>query len=662
EDIQYEYDVDATDGDGDSLVYTLTQNPTGMSIDAATGIITWTPVQSDVGTNQVIVKVVDETGESATQNYNVTVSNVNDVPVITSTPVTIATVDVLYQYDVTATDGDADSLVYSLTQNPTGMSINTSTGIILWTPVQSDVGTHPVSVSVNDGNAGSTNQNYSVTVFNNFFPNYYAVDVGSWPETVAIGDLNNDGKNDVVLGTGFYVDPANDHSLFIFLQDNSGNLNTPIKINLTNPSHQSINSIKSGDMNGDGLDDIICGNYDRIEIFLQTDVGITTSSYSLTTDNSRWITIGDYNNDGLKDVAGISWSSNEVDVFLQQSDGLLVFSETLSVEYGGYNDIETGDVNNDGLDDIVVMSGQSNISNIGILTQSINGGFNEAVYYDNERDPWGLSNGVAVGDINNDALSDVVISYGGNAPNSWIGSFLQNQDTNLLNPVIENSSYGIPESTEISDINSDGLNDIIVLHGGSRVGVYFQNDDGTLSSEQPYTIPYASSYNPHGLAIGDINSDGSNDIVIANYSHGLVVLNNAFETPIADAGSYPTFNVDSDCQALVTLDGSGSSDPNGDMLTYVWSGPFPEGGGTVTGSSPTVTMPKGYSTITLTVDDGNGSIASDSAIIIVIDNTPPVLSCLADITISNDPGVYGAVVTYTSPVGTDNCPGATTSQ
>ena len=498
----------------------------------------------------------------------------------------------------------------------------------------------------------------------NFFPNYYAVDVGSWPETVTIGDFNNDGKNDVVLGTGYYFDPVNDHSLFIFLQDGSCNLNTPIRINLVNPHHQSISSIKRGDMNGDGLDDIICGNYDRIEIFLQTDVGITTSSYSLPTDNSRWITIGDYNNDGLKDIAGISWSSNEVDIFLQQPDGLLVFSETLSVEYAGYNDIDTGDVNNDGLDDIVVMSGQSYaVDNIGILIQSIDGGFNEAVYYDNGRDSWGNASGVAVGDINDDTLSDVVISYGGNKPNSWIGSFVQNQVTNLLNPVIENNSYDAPESTEISDINNDGLNDIIVLHGGwNRVGIYFQNNDGTLSSEQLYTIPYASHYNPHGLAIGDINGDGSEDIVIADYNNGLVVLNNTFETPIADAGSYPTFNVDSDCQAIVTLDGSGSSDPNGDILTYVWSGPFPEGGGVVTGPSPTVTMPKGYSSITLTVDDGNCGIASDSAIIIVIDNIPPVISCLDNITVSNDPGVCGAVVPYTSPVGADNCPGATTSQ
>ena len=76
--------------------------------------------------------------------------------------------------------------------------------------------------------------------------------------------------------------------------------------------------------------------------------------------------------------------------------------------------------------------------------------------------------------------------------------------------------------------------------------------------------------------------------------------------PVADAGPDQALDQPAvDEEVLVTLDGSGSHDPDGDpIVDYVWTGPFPEGGGTVHGVNPTVKLPVGTSTVSLVVNDG----------------------------------------------------------
>jgi uncharacterized repeat protein (TIGR01451 family) len=70
--------------------------------------------------------------------------------------------------------------------------------------------------------------------------------------------------------------------------------------------------------------------------------------------------------------------------------------------------------------------------------------------------------------------------------------------------------------------------------------------------------------------------------------------------------------------------------------------------------------PKGTTTITWTATDSSGNQSSCSQTITVNDTQPPAITCQADIIADFDPAVNGATVTYTTPVGTDNCPGATT--
>jgi hypothetical protein len=90
------------------------------------------------------------------------------------------------------------------------------------------------------------------------------------------------------------------------------------------------------------------------------------------------------------------------------------------------------------------------------------------------------------------------------------------------------------------------------------------------------------------------------------------------QPPVADAGADQTVACTGASGTQVMLDGSASSDPDNDELSYTWTGPFPEGGGTVIGVNPSVTLPLGKSTIHLTVDDGKGGTSSDSVVVEVI--------------------------------------------
>ncbi len=146
----YSYDVEAIDPEMDALTFSLIVAPSGMVIDAASGVINWIPQSAHIGDVDVTVSVDDGKGGSASQSYTITVISGNEAPVITSTPLTQATVGVLYGYDVNATDADGDALTYDLANAPSGMMIDNASGMIEWTPGTAQTGSHSVSVEVSD--------------------------------------------------------------------------------------------------------------------------------------------------------------------------------------------------------------------------------------------------------------------------------------------------------------------------------------------------------------------------------------------------------------------------------------------------------------------------------------------------------------------------------
>ena len=356
------------------------------------------------------------------------------------------------------------------------------------------------------------------------FEPYEVYPTGSRPEAVAVGDVNGDGRNDAVMTTSFNFDDVNDYKLFVLLQGESGQLSPPIKYPTQGSYTNRPLSVDVGDVNNDGLVDVVVGNSKAsLEVFIQTSTGELEASALYPTAFSTVIKIADLNNDGLLDVAGIGWGGSDVAVFLQNTNGTLDAGLTYYAPHGGYDDLDIGDINSDGLTDIVVMSGQGYAhDNLAVLTQNTGGSFEPAVFYDlggNE-----LTKGVAVGDVNADGANDIAVTYGGNSPNSKLGVFYQNGAGGLAPPV-SHDSFDVPDAVEIADVDQDGRQDIVLLHEGWEVlGVYLQQGEGALQQEELYPVPLVSQYNPQGLDLGDINGDDRPDVVIADQNNGLVVL------------------------------------------------------------------------------------------------------------------------------------------
>jgi hypothetical protein len=156
-----------TDVDGNRLkISAVTQGTNGSVTINTDNTLSYSPKANFCGTDSFTYTVSDGKGGTDTATVNVKVKAVNDAPTFTSTPVTTATAGALYTYDVNATDPDAgDTLAYSLTIKPTGMTIDAATGLIQWTPTSVQAGANDVAVRVADsGSAPASNtQPFTIT-------------------------------------------------------------------------------------------------------------------------------------------------------------------------------------------------------------------------------------------------------------------------------------------------------------------------------------------------------------------------------------------------------------------------------------------------------------------------------------------------------------------
>jgi len=310
----------------------------------------------------------------------------------------------------------------------------------------------------------------------------------STPMGVAIGDYDNDGLNDLAFsewGTHKITVYKSDF-IRIIKQWVSGILST-----INDPRHVAI-----GDYDNDGLNDFAfveeTGN--RVTVYYQPKSGtvVKASVKQWVGLGGPWgVAIGDYDNDGLNDLAFSEMTGGRVSVY--ESDGTLIRQWTgLSSPSG----VAIGDYNNDGLSDIAI----TEVGGLDNVTVYRNDGTTIIRQWSGLRDPYF----VAMGDYNNDGFTDLAFSeYTANNVTVYDKDGARIMRWRLL---------GGPLGVAIGDYDNDGLNDLaIVEYNLFRVTVY--KNDGTTVIKQ-----WTGLNLPYGTTIGDYDKDGLNDLAIVEYA------------------------------------------------------------------------------------------------------------------------------------------------
>ena len=154
--------MSASDVDGDTLTYSATGLPPGLSINSNTGVITGTA--TNPGTFSASVNVFDGNGgqDSVSFTWTINPAPVNQPPVVTNPGDQTHTVGDSINLVITASDSDGDPLTYTATGLPAGLTIHGVNGIITGT-VDTE-GQYNVTIIVDDGRGGTASVSFDWTV------------------------------------------------------------------------------------------------------------------------------------------------------------------------------------------------------------------------------------------------------------------------------------------------------------------------------------------------------------------------------------------------------------------------------------------------------------------------------------------------------------------
>ena len=346
---------------------------------------------------------------------------------------------------------------------------------------------------------------------------------GSAPTTVAVGDFNGDGIPDLVTAN------SADNTMSVLLGNGDGTFTLKSSPAVGDAPY----SFAIGDLNGDGILDMAvanCGNCsylnynsNTVTVLLGNGDGTFTTKSTLTVGTSpEFVAIGDFNGDGIPDLAVTNGSDDTVSVLLGNGDGTFSTKSTLTVGTAP-RFLVASDFNGDGILDLAV-------ANSGDSTVTVLLGNGDGTFSIKSTPAAATSNLVlVVGDFNGDGISDLATANYG-----VVTVLLGNGDgtfTAKTSPATAYYYVGIV----VGDFNGDGILDLALGScghcGATLVPVLLGNGDGTFSAGPVLNTGYL----PFSLAVADFNGDGTQDLASASFDDDTVtvLLNQITETATA---------------------------------------------------------------------------------------------------------------------------------